>query len=140
MHEICVSAPGEPCLHEAFLFAAGETRSGSVQLDVYQANGRLSIVTVSDFTSWRRVRDAQESHSKRTLHHVADTVLIVCITREDHCLTVQAHGLALLFFGQAVRLDIEHVAEVEPPLLFGEERGREYRRKYGRYFQDYRRA
>ena len=37
----CVTAAGLPCLHEAFLFAVGETAEGAVELDVYLPDGRL---------------------------------------------------------------------------------------------------
>jgi hypothetical protein len=69
---------------------------------------------------------------------VAETVLIDCVTREAHCLTVRCTGLDLLFFGSEVRLETEHLAEVEPPLWFGNARGNEYRRRYAHYFTDHR--
>jgi len=136
MEEACVSEPGAPCLHESFLFAVGETRNGTVELDLYQSDGHLAIVTLSGFSSWRRVRDADRNGRAQALPRVAETVLIDCVTRQAHCLTVRCTGLDLLFFGSEVRLETEHLAEVEPPHLFGIARGNEYRRRYAHYFTD----
>jgi hypothetical protein len=134
----CVSEPGEPCLHESFLFAVGATGSGAVELDVYQSDGRLSIVRVSGFTSWKRVRDADRITGRQALHRFNETVLIDCITREEHCLTVRCWGIVLIFFGRNIALETEQIAEVAPPHLFGEGPGREYRQKYAKYFTDHR--
>ena len=58
MHESCICGHGEPCYHEAFVFAVGETADHVVELDILQCNGRLSKLTIRNFSSWKKSTDA----------------------------------------------------------------------------------
>jgi len=139
-YETCVSAPGEPCFHESYLFAVGETGHATVELDIYRPDGLLCVLVVSGYTSWKRVVDKWYGSGKRTVRRFSDTVLIDCVTREEHCLTIHCGGIDLVFFGRAIDLQMEYVADVESIIWFGEAHGRAYRRKYAGYFTAYRKS
>jgi len=130
MHGDCICRHGEPCFHDAFVFSVGETADRSVELCLYQADGQLSVLSISDFTSWKRIRGG------RKVRGFNKTVLIDRITRETHCLTIDCFDIAFLFFGQDVQLRVADVARVASPRLFGDGPGIEYRRKYMKYFNE----
>ena len=137
MHESCVCQHGEPCYHEAFVFSAGETGRGCVELCVYQGDGRLTRLAVSHFTSWRKAADASGAAGAKATRRARGfhkTVLIDRIVRHEHGLTIDCTGVAFLFFGSEVRMTAVDVDPVDPPQRFGDAAGAEYRRRYIRRF------
>jgi len=135
MHESCICGDGEPCYHEAFVFAVGETAGGSVELDILQSNGRLSRLTICNFSSWKKSTDAIHLKSARNVRGFHRTVSIDRIVRQEHCLTIDCFGIGYLFFGSGVTIAAEDVRQVEPPKEFGDGPGEKYRRTYLPYFQ-----
>lgn len=133
----CICDHGEPCYHEAFVFAVGQTAGGSVELDILQTNGRLSRLTISNFSSWRKSTDAFRLKSSKKVRRFHKPVLIDRIVRHAHCLTVDCgwYGIAYLFFGSAVTMAVEDVCQVAPPNHFGEGAAEAYRQRYLHYFQ-----
>lgn len=134
MHQSCVCENGEACFHESFVFSVGETASGMVELTIYQPDGRLSFVSVSGFTSWKRTRDSGRIAKKDAVRHFNRTVIVDRIIRDEHCLTIDCNGIAFMFFGRNVVYTLREVATVEAPHVFGDAPGIEYRKKYMRYF------
>lgn len=134
VHESCVCEHGEACFHESFVFSVGETAAGMVELAIYQPDGRLSRVSISGFTSWRRTRDSDRIAKKNAIRQFNRTVIIDRIIRQEHCLTIDCHDLAFVFFRGEVVCTSRDVATVEAPHLFGDAPGIEYRKKYMPYF------
>lgn len=134
MHESCVCENGEACFHESFVFSVGATASGMVELAIYQPDGRLSLVSVLGFTSWKRTRDSGRIAKKNATRRFNRTVIIDRIIRDEHCLTIDCHDIAFVFFGRNVVYTSREVATVESPHIFGDAPGIEYRKKYMRFF------
>lgn len=135
MHESCICGHGELCYHEAFVFSVGETAIKSVEMDILQCNGRLSRLTISNFSSWKKSADAIHLKNKKKVRRFHKAVLIDRIVRSEHGLTIDCFGIAYLFFGRAVSMAVEDVRQVDPPKQFGDGPGEEYRRMYLPYFQ-----
>jgi hypothetical protein len=112
----------------------GQTRTGSVQLCIYQCSGWLSRLTVSNFSSWRKSRSALHLKSTKTVRKFDKTVMIDRILRQEHGLTIDCSEVAFLFFGRQVKIEVEDVRQVDPPRRFGERIGREYRERYFQCF------
>ncbi len=134
MHESCICQAGDECHHEAFVFSVGETARGTVEIALYRPNGYLSVLAVAGFTSWKKSRGADRIPGKRSFHGFSETALVDRIVRQEHGLTIECDKVALLFFGPHVRLTTRDVAAVEPPRIFGDKPGIEYRKRYMKHF------
>jgi hypothetical protein len=134
MHDSCICGLGEPCYHEAFVFSVGETKANTVELCIYQVNGKLSKLNVSNFSSWRKSANAIHLKPNRKVRRCDRTVMIDRILRQEHGLTIDCVGIAFLFFGDKVNMQVEDVRQVDQPHVFGDSAGQEYRKRYFRYF------
>ena len=134
MHDSCICESGEQCYHESFVFSVGETRCGSVEMSILQVDGRLSRLAVVNFSSWKKTGGASRIEATKNLRGFQKTVMIERIQRYEHCLAIHCNEVTFSFFGSDVKIEFEDICQVDPPRLFGEKAGREYRSKYLRFF------
>jgi hypothetical protein len=135
MHESCICEHGEPCCHEAFVFSVGQTANKSVEMSVFQCDGRLSTLTIGNFSSWRNSVDATRRRPGQKVEGFHKTVMIDRIIRHGHVLTIECSGITYSFFGNDVRIAVDDVCRVAAPKWFGEQWGEKYRCMYLRYFK-----
>ena len=65
---------GHKCFHEAFLFSVGISKDQSVNLCFYETNGMLSVLSVSNFTSWKKTNGLVNNDDVFMMHSTNDGV------------------------------------------------------------------
>ena len=120
---------GQECFHEAFIFSVGMNRDKSVQICLYEPNGKLSIVTVSNFSSWKKTPN---------LIGNSEIEMIDCIFQYDHALTIETIcGEKIIFHGTNIQLNYLLIKQVSPPKIFGYGIASKHYEKYAHVFHHY---